>query len=179
MKSNISWEFGVRTLGRRTRPLTWKDRKPAEAHANSRKLKIAQPPTGIRIFSGNSALELRAAAPENLTWEDRKPTESHGGPRKLKIARHAPRHRIFHANSALELQRYNFGLPYQTPYMESPEPSGRSRKLTEAKNRPNPHSANVSWEFSVRALGFRARRPYMDRPEDRASSRKLKMAYPP
>ena len=81
-------------------PHTWADRKPAEAHGGSRKLKIPQPPPpSNRIFPGNSALELWVAAPDPLNGQT-------GSPRKLteaKIGQPLPRNRKFYGNSALEL----------------------------------------------------------------------------
>ena len=52
-------------------PLTWKDREPTEA-----KNRIIRPI--IRIFRGNTVLELRATVPGSITWPHRNPAEDQG-----------------------------------------------------------------------------------------------------
>ena len=97
----------------------------------------------IRIFPGNTAraqsvvvglpnfvlVKKELARRVNLrivmSWGELGHTaEAHGSPRKLKISQLTLESEYFQ-----EFQRWGFGLPYPTPYVDEPEARGSSRKL--------------------------------------------------
>ena len=81
--ANVSREISVRTLDRRTRPRKWE--KPDARGSSWEIAESKNRPLSDRrrIFSSNSALELRGAVPDPITLTGR-------GPRKLTEAKNRP-----------------------------------------------------------------------------------------